>query len=858
MFWVVSALAVPPEQLPPGEPLRALVGEHWRVIFPEGARDFAERAGWRLADAWRDQPWEGRHTVVINASSVDAQRQLGGKIFPNPWLTAQWTGTRPAPLPGMRPALVTHEWRPDGDAIDALLHRDLGRRHGWEGAWGLGASLAWPSWYLEARANGLVAGGDPTYGWIDRGDGLPPLSFDAAIMGSYRRVTPGPRLVGRMLAAPNPAAAVAAGNLATGPLIIVPGSLSFAWRATTGVGLRRAWRAAADQASAPPTVGEVIPDRSRDPAILASPQPTGDGAVVAFRHGLGDTGAIVVSPKTGGDRWVRLARTGPRVQERIGVGGGRVVWDEIRPNLRYAGASTAVIRLREPTGEVRDLAVGRLSAPALSPDGARVAAVWQSDEGRALLVELDAETGVRVAMYAAGDDGWAAPRYASDGASICAITQGRTGSAVVRVARSDGAVTAIAGPAPVRFADPACDADTVVYAADDGLYATDDAGTRNLEVFGASPAIDGDRLWFTTTSARGTELRVTPWPRSGTATGGFPGVGLGVGQGSPPWTERRVVRAARLFDAHGSLLSSPAGMTESGISGELWDVTGSTTWYGDAALDTNEGAPKLDLLARWSALPVRVGLAGRAGLRRYRDASEKVGSEAFVGAQLGVPLNLSRGVWTRTIDLDLQAGPVISRGWRPRFFRGEEPLADALIPTASASLVAAQSTLQAPRQVMPRWSQRLQVWGTTTDRGQFGAVHAAVTVPGFAPDQVVLVQFAAAHSTVHGWRPALPFRFSRGYWQVDQDALWRVSADWRFTLAYPDVSIGPLYVLRVKGGVFVDYAASASGRYRSAGLELVTDTSLLHLNPRDLGVRVFWRFDPPVGVGFGPVMSWRY
>jgi hypothetical protein len=58
--WCLQALAVPPEQLPPGEPLHELIDEHWRIVYPEGAQSLAEDIGWRITAAFADDPWPGR------------------------------------------------------------------------------------------------------------------------------------------------------------------------------------------------------------------------------------------------------------------------------------------------------------------------------------------------------------------------------------------------------------------------------------------------------------------------------------------------------------------------------------------------------------------------------------------------------------------------------------------------------------------------------------------------------------------------------------------------------------------------------------------------------------------------------
>lgn len=87
----------------------------------------------------------------------------------------------------------------------------------------------------------------------------------------------------------------------------------------------------------------------------------------------------------------------------------------------------------------------------------------------------------------------------------------------------------------------------------------------------------------------------------------------------------------------------------------------------------------------------------------------------------------------------------------------------------------------------------------------------------------------------------------RGYISVNAQTLTSYAFNYKFPLAYPDISLGPLvYLKRLKANVFYDGAiASTHGndtRLESTGIEITSDLHAFRfIFPLDIGFRIGYR-----------------
>ncbi|NLO50497.1 MAG: hypothetical protein GX103_04980, partial [Bacteroidales bacterium] len=90
-------------------------------------------------------------------------------------------------------------------------------------------------------------------------------------------------------------------------------------------------------------------------------------------------------------------------------------------------------------------------------------------------------------------------------------------------------------------------------------------------------------------------------------------------------------------------------------------------------------------------------------------------------------------------------------------------------------------------------------------------------------------------------------RFPRGWSQLFASEVSSFAANYKFPIAYPDISIWSLaYLKRLKANIFYDYAVGkyydVHANWQSAGVEIFADVHLLRLPaPIELGYRLVWR-----------------
>jgi hypothetical protein len=135
-----------------------------------------------------------------------------------------------------------------------------------------------------------------------------------------------------------------------------------------------------------------------------SPQFVSDSLLVALKDGPGFIRQIVLL-KTGQEEKV-LHIPGFLSANRISAGGNKIAWSETIPDLRWGNQSFSDIKVFDLDRQ-KEIRIGRQTsyyAPALSPDGTRIAAIENDVYGNCFLVVLDAESGEILSKVAAPDD----------------------------------------------------------------------------------------------------------------------------------------------------------------------------------------------------------------------------------------------------------------------------------------------------------------------------------------------------------------------------------------------------------------------------------------------------------------------
>lgn len=919
--------------LPPDEDLRQIRTPRFVVVFPASAEADAQRAATALEQvAGEVEQSLGEHprrlTVVLN----NQYTLSNGYVTLAPRRSAWWTMPLMDPDPQVfgttlpwLDALAVHEYR----HVVQLDHARVGGTalawalFGQQG-WLIGSGLANPPWYLEGDAvlveTALTQSGrGRTPGFLLDlrtellEEGIP--SFSQAVVGSHVKkhadhYTLGYALTSYGASHFDPQLWSRVSEDAS-RWFFVPLSFSRQLRQEVGMTLpelhhlamyelQRGWEAqilargpqlAPRDLSPAPRRGELVD--------YASPEPQADGAIIAFRSGNEDPGSIVRIGADGVE--TRLAHTGLRPEPSLSARGGRVIWAETRFHPRWTYKSWSVLRVLDlASGELRDLTEqSRLFSPALSADGARVAAIEVARDGRQTVVVLDAQTGQEIQRIPAPDgERLRALCWAMDAAAVVMVRQHPTqGVALGRLDLERVLWEQLTPWGRQVLSDPAELAGKVYYVSgeagaedpwvlDRTSGQTTRLGSARHGAFSPSPRPDGQTLVYADARSWGRALVEVPLALPEPALpAGAPlpterWLAPIITAEAPPdgdvlakveaktWESRPYRRVSRAFHVHSwqPVLRTSGDLGVAVLSAdETGSVSGALSgWYNAA-----ERAPGGEVAVSWLASPVTVDLAAGVGARSVSELlaedpaaiglARRSWQERSLSLGLGLPLQGGEGRWLSAANLGLTLGGtqisnIDDTGYNPAVVDIGGPDEAGAVLASGLSLSLARQTLSASKELAPRLSQSLSVrWDQllpgSLASGWFASGQLALGLPGLARMHRTRLSLGAEVQAAEGYTFSSAGVYPRGYTFQDHGLVGVASLDYALPFAYPDLGLGGwLYMKRLRADLFYDHGlVSDDGDrdlHRSVGVELIADLSVLRsLGVFGVGLQGAWLID---------------
>ena len=880
-------------QNPPGLRWREIRSPHFRVLFPAGLDSAAQRTAGRL---------EAVHGP--NGATLGVQAKPIAVVLQNQ--TTQSNGfvtflPRHAEFfttPDQGQGLGTVDWL-DGLVVHEFRHVnqfDKAREGVGRvvvpllGDGGLGvAAVGVPQWFFEGDAVGSETaltrsgrGRIPYFGLGLRANLLSGrlYNYQKAVSGSLRDNVPDWYVLGYYL--------TSYAKAHYGPDVwrrvleeyyrfpFYPFSFSNGLRRTTGLRvedlyartmreLDSTWRAERAARPAPTPVRELS-GQATTPVFTQYqyPQYADDSTVVALKSGLGDLAQLVRLGRRG--REERLFTLGlQNIPQLLSVGGGRVVWPEFRPDLRWGQRLYSELKVLDlKTGRLR--VVGkkqRYAAAALTPDGTRLVAVRTDAAYHHALVVLDAASGgIQQTLPNPRNDFYQQPRWTPDGRQVVAVALSAAGKTLQRLDPATGQATNLLPVANVNLANPQPWGEYVLYNSPqtgvDNIFAVSILSGQTYQVtnrpFGAYHAAvspDGRHLAFQdyqATGARVVEMPLDPttWlalpqparadapaPYVAALAAGEPGAAritallAAPNSSGPRYGVRRyrpLAHAFRVFSY--GVVQSPAGNSV-GVGLRSQDFLSTTQLFAGLSYNQVErtlaATGALSYQGRYPVLDVEATYGARRATRYFDRAAplDSLRSTRWQYARLlaGVrlPLVLTHSRYLQALTLGAYYLHERVFNYQPTFRSLSEPGPTAPLHAIQTSLSYASQLKQSARDVAPRGgatllaTYRTTPFGTQLQASQVGG-QAAVYLPGLGRHHALRLRggFQYQQQKQYNFAAAMSFpRAETSYLSFDRLAT--QSLDYNLPLAFTHWALGRvLYVQRLRANLFADLAQGSS------------------------------------------------
>jgi hypothetical protein len=434
--------------------------------------------------------------------------------------------------------LALHEYR---HVVQTdMLHRHITKAFSYiigQQAVGVVAGLL-PYWFLEGDAVATESalsnsgrGRDPAFEMPLRTIALSGKyqPYDKAFFGSYRNHVPnhyemGYQMVAWVRQAYGPQFfEQSAKYVARHPYLIVPYPIGV--RKQTGHSIGHLYTDAFDDLTRRWTEQEAHNRYDTFPSVnrrtspmfrsYRSPRYSSDSTYIAMKTGMDQISQWVEIDRAGNERVI--CTPGFTNTTLLSYANGRITWSENVPDIRWSNRSYSVVKVLDAaSGKTHSLTRhSRYFAPALSPNGATIAAVETPLDCASAIVLLDASTGeVKNRMTAPANTQLQTPSWSKDGKYLLAIANDHNGKSIVKIAVASGLWSTVLAPTFDNIANPAdggtqafftghYNGITNIYAVDYQTGAIAQVTASRFGAFDPQPNMDGNKLLFSEYSVNG-------------------------------------------------------------------------------------------------------------------------------------------------------------------------------------------------------------------------------------------------------------------------------------------------------------------------------------------------------------------
>lgn len=616
------------------------------------------------------------------------------------------------------------------------------------------------------------------------------------------------------------------------------------------------------------------------------PYQTESGTIIAEKRALDDIPRFVEIDKNGNEKVIHTP--GFYFSGSLTYANNLIAWTEYAYDPRWENRNWAVVKIMNlQTGKIRVLKnKTRYFAPALSPDGSKIAAVEVTESQEYRIVVMDTSTGkVLFKYHSPGNDFFTYPSFDPEGERIVTTAVGDSGNRLIMTELQTGNANDLTEPTFTEISQPVFWGKRIVfigaYSGINNLYVLDISSGAISQLtslkFGVSdPFVTKDgRFIFSDYTADGYRIALLQdRDEHLRPLGKVPDNSVKLYEALAAQADTILEPSAipdtnyatKKYSRLGHLLNfhSWAPMSidvdnynvKPGISVLSQNVL-STAFAGIGwEYDLNEETGKYYVdftYERWyPALDFRADY-GRRNSYTLDTAGNRIDyswMETNFSTNARVPLNFTTNKYSRFIQpsvkfeylqLDMDEDAEVS-------FRRSNYKA------ISYRLNASNLLKRNFRDINPKWGQVLDLNYRTApfNRDTLGSMLAAETrlfFPGLLRHHSF--NMYGGYQKRYDDNPLFGtiVRYPRGHSRLYTTELTSLSASYAFPIAYPDLSLSSLaYIKRIRANLFYDYARGmhfgSQLSWQSLGAELYLDLHILRfLAPMQLGYRFIYRPD---------------
>lgn len=624
---------------------------------------------------------------------------------------------------------------------------------------------------------------------------------------------------------------------------------------------------------------ELITSKSKRYTNFTFPFPIDTNKYIAIKSGLDYDRRIILIEEGKQKTLIHIPQT-----DRIHTNGKRIVWSETISDIRWGERSFSNIIVYDLNTERKKKLTKKekLFGPAISPDNSRIAAIEFTSDSKCSLVILDASNGNKLSTYTFGDFHFARmPSWSEDGEKIVLTLTYQQKKTLAIYNVSNKTLTKIIPANTENISNPVLYKNYVLYntpiSGIDEIHAIDTNNQRRFRVihskygvYNPSINVQQNELVFQDYTSNGfkiksIQLESQKWFEIAPDNFICNNYLLNIFPIAPdsalqiyPEQDSNYIVEKYLPIRHSILLHSwhPTYSYKSvGFRFYSNDILKTTSVIGGFDYYPKEFAHREYLNLSYAGLYPILSTEISYG-QRYNYLSDTTDTSAYrkldeklMALKISLPLDISRGVFTNTIEMSASYLYTWHNFKDEDFYLSSENQAFSAV---NISFEALSHMQKAPRDIYPQFGQDIlvnytQSFGKTSFDGNRFSFMSRFYLPGFFRHHSFRISVGYEENEGDYMQSIYLFTKQivqvRGYPNYIFDQLKKATIDYSFPILHPDLNLGALlYMKRIHSSVFYDRGDYSYFQNKTAiesiGIDMNFETFFFRLPiPMELGFR---------------------